>query len=59
MNNTIKNKKECQMLSYCKLILEKMAFDRRLLLKEYRKSLRLLSSDQSRELKAWMKGKPQ
>jgi len=53
MNNTIK--KECQMLSYCKLILEKMSFDRKLLLKEYRKSLRWLPTSESRELKAWMK----
>ncbi|WP_198675233.1 hypothetical protein [Pleomorphovibrio marinus] len=45
------------MLNYCKLILEKMAFDRRLLIKEYRKSLRWLDSTESQELKAWMRTK--
>jgi hypothetical protein len=53
MNNTVK--KECQMLNYCKLVLEKMSFDRKLLLKEYRKSLRWLPTAESRQLKAWMK----
>ncbi len=48
---------ECKMLNYCKLILEKMAFDRRLLIKEYRKSLRWLDSTESQELKAWMRTK--
>lgn len=38
---------------YCKIILEKMAFDRKLFLKEYRKSLGTLSADEGNKIKTW------
>jgi len=53
MNTSCKN--ENKMLNYCKMILEKMAFDRKLLRKEYKKSLRWLTHTESRELKAWLR----
>jgi hypothetical protein len=51
-------KKSISMLVYCKLILEKMSFSKKLLLKEYRKSLSYLNTDEQRELKKWLRGNP-
>lgn len=44
------------MLGYCKLILEKMRFSKKLFLKEYRKSLHYLTADEQVELKRWVRG---
>ncbi len=41
------------MLEYVKMILKKVSFDRKLLRKEYRKSLRWLSKNEAEELKSW------
>jgi len=50
------------MLEYCKLILEKISFSRRLFRREYRKTFRYLGPKEHFELKKWlrteMKGKP-
>jgi len=43
------------MLGYCKLILEKMSFSRKLFLKEYRKSLSYLNAEEQVELKRWLR----
>jgi hypothetical protein len=43
------------MLGYCKLILLKMRFSKRLFLKEYRKSLSYLSAEEQVELKRWIR----
>jgi len=43
------------MLVYCKMILEKMSFSRKLFLKEYRKSFSYLSEEEQRELKRWVR----
>ncbi len=44
------------MLAYTKTILEKMRFSRKLMLKEYRKSLAYLTAEEQGELKKWMRG---
>ena len=44
------------MLGYCKLILEKMSFSKKLFRKEYRKSLSYLNSEEQNELKRWLRG---
>lgn len=49
-----KNLKQ-SMLSYCKLILEKMSFSKKLFLKEYRKSLSLLNPEERNELREWVR----
>jgi len=41
------------MLGYCKTILRKMSFSRRLFLKEYRKSLTWLNPEERKELRKW------
>jgi len=50
------------MLEYCKLILEKISFSRRLFRREYRKTFRYLGPKEHFELKKWlrtkMKGNP-
>lgn len=46
---------ESNMLKYCKLILDRMSFDRKLLRKEYRKSLRWLTKEECLKLKQWMR----
>jgi hypothetical protein len=46
-------KTKTTMLEYCKLILQRVQFDKRLWRKEYRKSLLRLSATESRELKYW------
>jgi hypothetical protein len=43
------------MLSYCKLILKSVSFDRKLFRKEYRKSLRWLSPLEAVSLKIWLR----
>ena len=43
------------MLAYCKTILEKMSFSRKLFLKEYRKSFSYLSEEEQNELKKWVR----
>lgn len=43
------------MLAYCKLILLKMSFSRKLFLKEYRKSFSYLNEDERNELKKWVR----
>lgn len=44
------------MLVYCKLILQKMSFSKKLFLKEYRKSLSYLNPEEQLELKKWVRG---
>lgn len=44
------------MLVYCKLILQKMSFSKKLFLKEYRKSLSYLTDEEQVELKKWVRG---
>lgn len=43
------------MLGYCKLILQKMSFNKKLFLKEYRKSLSYLNSEEQNELRRWVR----
>ena len=43
------------MLCYCKLVLKKMSFSRKLFLKEYRKSLLWLEPEERSELKKWVR----
>lgn len=43
------------MLAYCKTILEKMSFSKKLFLKEYRKSLSYLTAEEQLELKRWVR----
>ena len=43
------------MLAYCKLILQKMSFNKKLFLKEYRKSLSYLNSEEQNELRQWVR----
>ena len=43
------------MLGYCKMILEKMSFSKKLFLKEYRKSLSWLNDDERKELRKWVR----
>ncbi len=41
------------MLEYCKTVLEKLSFNRRLFIKEYRKSLGYLNADDGNKFKTW------
>lgn len=43
------------MLAYCKVILRKMSFSKKLFLKEYRKSLSWLGPEEQTELKKWVR----
>ena len=43
------------MLDYCKMILRKMSFSKKLFLKEYRKSLSWLGPEEQTELKKWVR----
>lgn len=43
------------MLEYFKLILSKVSFDRKIFLKEYRKSKNWLNESELRELKFWLR----
>ncbi|HEY0652223.1 MAG TPA: hypothetical protein VGD65_03805 [Chryseosolibacter sp.] len=44
------------MLEYGKIVLSKMAFDRKLFRKEYRKLLRHLAASERQQLKVWVRG---
>lgn len=48
------------MLTYCKIVLRKMSFSKKLFLKEYRKSLSWLNPEERKELREWVRdsGKP-
>jgi hypothetical protein len=43
------------MLEYCKLILLKMSFNRRLFIKEYRKTFSYLNAEEQMALKQWLR----
>lgn len=43
------------MLEYLKLILKKVSFDKSLFKKEYRKSLRMLGTDDAQALRQWIR----
>ena len=43
------------MLEYCKIILVKISFDKRLFKKEYRKTFSYLAPDEHNELKKWIR----
>lgn len=43
------------MFEYCKTILEKISFSRKLFLKEYRKSLHYLNTNERTEFKRWVR----
>jgi len=43
------------MLEYCKIILEKMSFSRKLFMKEYKKTFRYLAPAEHHELKRWLR----
>lgn len=43
------------MLAYCKLILLKMSFSKKLFLKEYRKSFSYLNEEEQSELRQWVR----
>jgi hypothetical protein len=43
------------MLEYCKIILAKISFDRRLFRKEYRKTFSYLKPDEHNDLKKWIR----
>jgi hypothetical protein len=43
------------MLEYCKLVLEKISFSRRLFRREYRKTFRYLEPKEHFELKNWLR----
>ncbi|AYB32865.1 hypothetical protein [Chryseolinea soli] len=43
------------MLEYCKIILEKMSFSRRLFRKEYKKTFAYLAPAEHEELKRWLR----
>lgn len=45
------------MLEYCKLVLEKISFSRKLFRREYRKSFRYLEPKEHFELKKWLRSK--
>jgi hypothetical protein len=45
------------MLEYCKIILAKISFDRRLFRKEYRKTFNYLDTNEHNELKKWIREK--
>jgi hypothetical protein len=45
------------MLEYCKIILVKISFDKRLFRKEYRKTFNYLDANEHNELKKWIREK--
>lgn len=47
------NKKSITMLEYAKIILKKVAFDRYLFLKEYKKFITMLPDEESKKLILW------
>ncbi len=44
-----------KMLEYCKTILQKISFNKRLFKKEYKKTFKYLTKDEHLELKKWLK----
>jgi hypothetical protein len=46
-------KTKTSMLAYCKYVLTSVRFNRKLFLKEYRKSFRWLQQHEAQELKLW------
>jgi hypothetical protein len=46
------------MLEYCKIILRKMSFSKRLFRKEYRKTFTYLDSQEQGQLKQWLRENP-
>ncbi len=48
-------KSKTSMLAYCKQILKSVSFDKKLLRKEYRKSLKYLLQPDVVELKRWIR----
>ncbi len=44
------------MLEYCKMVLFKVSFCRKLFLKEYRKARKRLTDHEGMELRKWIKG---
>jgi hypothetical protein len=59
MNSAIEHtmKAESKMLAYCKTILEKMSFDKHLVRKEYRKSVKWLTQTECESLREWIRSK--
>lgn len=59
MENSLKitTGSESKMLKYCKVILEKMSFDKKLVRKEYRKSIRWLTHSEYESLRIWVRAK--
>jgi hypothetical protein len=47
--------RKSSMLNYCKAILQKVSFNRKLFLKEYRKSHSWLSASEIGELRSWVR----
>lgn len=47
------NRNSINMLEYAKMILKKVAFNRYLFLKEYKKFIRMLPDEQSKKLIKW------
>lgn len=47
------------MLEYCKQVLQRVNFDRRLWAKEYRKSLQWLTVSESKQLREWVRSSKQ
>ncbi len=43
------------MLTYCKIVLRKMSFSKKLFLKEYRKALSRLNPEERKELREWVR----
>lgn len=41
------------MLEYCKMVLEKLRFNRKLFIKEYRKSFGYLNAEEGSKFRAW------
>lgn len=50
-----KNTGKTSMLEYCKLVLKKMSFSRRLFRKEYRKTFAYLDPVDHSKLKQWLR----
>jgi len=44
-----------KMLKYCKIILEKVSFDKFLFKKEYYKAIKYLNSNERIELRVWLR----
>jgi hypothetical protein len=53
-NVQIMKKVKTTILEYCKLILEKVSFDKRLFWKEYKKGIKKLTESESEAFRLWM-----